>query len=146
MSVDLSGVFTAAEAVARSAVETAGTRVSITRTSDGRGAGTLDRSSLTLTAEAPETVYADVPALLAPVGQGRVDGGPPRETEVSVGDYVVMLTVDRDQVREQDVVTVLASRDQRLVGRVLDVKTLLDSSAGAARVMYARPRDQGGPA
>lgn len=147
MSIDLGAIFTLAENIITPIINSSGTTLRVDRTSSGRGAGTINPDTAAVTPEPPTVVYPSRPAILSPIG-GIASGTTltDRATDVRIGDYTVALTVDAAELKEQDVLTVLTCRDPRLIGRVLDVITLLDSSAGAVRSVHARPRSLGGPA
>lgn len=138
VGIDLAALFAVTESAVASMVGTSGTTVAITRTPKGRGDGTVDPITLEVTPAAPTTVAASTGAILAPLGGGTGPTG--TATQVQLGDMVAVLLVELAEIEEQDTLTVLTCRDPRLIGRVLDVMQILDSSAGAARVLHARPR------
>lgn len=146
MSIDLSALFDTAEAVVRQLVETSGTTVSFGRLEEGRGQGTTDPVTLVWTPDVPDVVVGETPAFLGPLGSAAQTVGQREDltaTEVQRGDMTVVLLPDVEEIQEQDIMTVLTCRDARLVGREFDVVTFLDNSAGAARVLHARPRTLG---
>lgn len=143
MSIDLAALFAVTEQAVAQLVTSSGTTVAITRTNGGRGDGTVDPDTLQVTPAAPDVVNAGTGAVVAPLGAGGAASTLPTATEVQIGDMTVVLLVGVEDVQEQDTLTVLTCRDPRLIGRIMDVVTILDSSAGAARVLHARPRTLG---
>ncbi|MCW2545357.1 MAG: hypothetical protein JWM40_2909 [Frankiales bacterium] len=138
IDIDLAALFAITESAVASMVATSGTTVAITRTPKGRGDGTVDPDTLEVTPAAATTLAASTGAVLAPLGGGTGPTG--TATQVQIGDMVVVLLADVVEIEEQDTLTVLTCRDPRLTDRVLDIVQILDSSAGAARVLHARPR------
>ena len=143
MSIDLAALFAVTEQAVAQLVTSSGTTVAITRTPNGRGDGTVDPDTLAVTPAAPVTVNAATGAVLAPLGAGAASSPGLTATEVQIGDMTVVLLAGVEDIQEQDTLEVLTCRDPRLIGRIMDVVTILDSSAGAARVLHARPRTLG---
>lgn len=146
MSIDLGAVLGVARGVADQILDTSGTTISISRSELGRGEGGVDPVTLIYEATEPEVIVDETPAFLAAMGAGALNvaaGEGMTATPVQVGSMLVLIGADVVDVQEQDIITVISSLDDRLVGRVMDVTTILDSSAGALRVLHAQPRDLG---
>lgn len=147
MSIDLGAILGVARDVADGVLGSSGTTVSISRLDEGRGEGATDPDTLAFTPTEPDVLLDETPAFLAALGAQDVSvggaGSQATATPVQLGSMLVLLGADVVDVREQDIVTVITCLDERLVGRVMDVTTLLDSSAGALRVLHALPRTLG---
>jgi hypothetical protein len=146
VTIDLGAIFDAASVPIDSLIRSTGTTVSIGELEEGRGEGTTDPDTLVWTPTDPSILHASTPALVAPMGAadllvaGSIEA---TATPVQIGLMIVVLLPEIDDVAEQHVLKVLTCRDPRLVGRTMDIVTILDSSAGVARVLHARPRTLG---
>lgn len=136
MTIDLGQVFSTAQAAVESALASSGTTVRVQRPSDEPAV--VDPVTLDRTDPDPDVLAASEPALIAPLTDSVTLAG--TATPVQVEDKVVILPASITDLQEQDEIVVLTCRDPLLLGRVLVVIGILESSAGVARLLHARPQ------
>lgn len=132
--LDLGPILDLARSVAADALETAGTTVTLSRPATG---STVNPDTAVATVPADEILATGVSAIIvpdAPGGEARVYPGAPQAQDARTR---VILPPEVVDLRRGDRVTVLGSRDPRLVGGVFAVTVMLDNAAGAVRVALA---------
>jgi hypothetical protein len=146
-SVSISAALDAAAQALAGALATSGTRATFVRPAGPAGPGALDPDTLVVTAAAAGAVIrAGVPVFVLPDTPGGTVESFPGAAGVEDPRWRVIAPPDLIDVGRGVLVTVTESRDARMVGRVWEITTMLDNTAGAARVALARAVPERGQA
>lgn len=120
MTVDLGSIYDRGGAVLNRAIETSGSRISVSRDADLAGGITVDKATLAVTDATPPTaVMANEPALVMAAGTVEVSVGPGRTKARPA--YRFLLRATAKAVQKGDEIRFTRSREPQLLPAVLEV-------------------------
>lgn len=129
MSIDLTRIYRRGAAFVNRAIETSGSRISVSRDADLAGGITVDKATLAVTDSTPATdVIVNEPALVIAAGTDSVSTGPGRTKARPA--YRFLLRATAKPVQKGDEIRFTRTREPQLLPAVLEVTESSSDPAG----------------